>query len=37
VPEVERNATGGIAGGLSRGVLRLAWGDVELSTDWALR
>lgn len=37
VPEVERNAEGGIAGGLSRGVLRLAWGDVELSTDWSLR
>lgn len=37
VPDVERNAQGGIAGGLSRGVLRLAWGDVELSTDWSLR
>jgi hypothetical protein len=37
VPDVERNAQGGIAGGLSRGVLRLAWGDVELSTDWRLR
>jgi hypothetical protein len=37
VPDAERNAQGGIAGGLSRGVLRLAWGDVELSTDWSLR
>jgi hypothetical protein len=37
VPDVERNAQGGIAGGTSRGVLRLAWGDVELSTDWSLR
>lgn len=37
VPDVERNAQGGISGGLSRGVLRLAWGDVELSTDWSLR
>ena len=37
VPDVERNAQGGIAGGLSRGVLRLAWGDVELSTNWSLR
>lgn len=37
VPDVERNAQGGITGGLSRGVLRLAWGDVELSTDWSLR
>ena len=37
VPDVERNPQGGIAGGLSRGVLRLAWGDVELSTDWSLR
>ena len=37
VPDVERNAQGGIAAGLSRGVLRLAWGDVELSTNWSLR
>jgi hypothetical protein len=37
VPEVERNAQGGISGGLPRGVLRLAWGDVELSTDWNVR
>jgi hypothetical protein len=37
VPDVERNPQGGIAGGLPRGVLRLAWGDVELSTDWRLR
>lgn len=37
VPDVERNAEGGIAGGMSRGVLRMAWGDVELSTDWSLR
>jgi len=37
VPDVERNTQGGIAGGLSRGVLRLAWGDVELSTNWSLR
>jgi hypothetical protein len=37
VPEVERNAQGGISGGLPRGVLRLAWGDVELSTDWSVR
>jgi hypothetical protein len=37
VPDVERNAQGGISGGLSRGVLRLAWGDVELSTDWSVR
>ena len=37
VPDVERNAQGGIAGGMSRGVLRMAWGDVELSTDWSLR
>jgi hypothetical protein len=37
VPEVQRNAQGGISGGLSRGVLRLAWGDVELSTDWGVR
>jgi hypothetical protein len=37
IPDVERNAQGGIAGGLSRGVLRMAWGEVELSTDWSLR
>jgi hypothetical protein len=37
VPDVERNAQGGISGGLARGVLRLAWGDVELSTDWTVR
>lgn len=37
VPEVERNAQGGISGGLPRGVLRFAWGDVELSTDWSVR
>jgi hypothetical protein len=37
VPDVERNAEGAIADGMSRGVLRLAWGDVELSTDWSLR
>jgi hypothetical protein len=37
VPEVERSATGGISGGLPRGVLRLAWGDIELSTDWSVR
>ena len=37
VPDVERNAEGGIAGGMSRGVLRMAWGDVEVSTDWSLR
>jgi hypothetical protein len=37
VPEVERNAQGGISGGLPRGALRLAWGDVELSTDWSVR
>jgi hypothetical protein len=37
VPDVERNAQGGIAGGLARGVLRLAWGDIELSTDWSVR
>jgi hypothetical protein len=37
VPDVERNAQGGISGGLARGVLRLAWGDIELSTDWSVR
>jgi hypothetical protein len=37
VPDAERNAQGGISGGLSRGVLRLAWGEVELSTDWSVR
>jgi DUF2911 family protein len=37
VPDVERNAQGGISGGLPRGVLRLAWGEVELSTDWSVR
>ncbi len=37
VPDVERNPQGGITGGLPRGVLRLAWGDVELSTDWSVR
>jgi hypothetical protein len=37
VPDVERNPQGGISGGLARGVLRLAWGDVELSTDWSVR
>ncbi len=37
VPDVTRNAQGGISGGLPRGVLRLAWGDVELSTGWSVR
>ncbi len=37
VPDVTRDAQGGISGGLPRGVLRLAWGDVELSTDWSVR
>jgi Protein of unknown function (DUF2911) len=37
VPAVTRNAEGGISGGLPRGVLRFAWGDVELSTDWSVR
>jgi len=37
VPDVERSAQGGITGGLPRGVLRLAWGDVELSADWSVR
>jgi hypothetical protein len=37
VPEVTRNPQGGISGGLPRGVLRLAWGEVELSTDWSVR
>jgi hypothetical protein len=37
VPEVRRNEQGGISGGLARGVLRLAWGSVELSTDWSVR
>jgi hypothetical protein len=37
VPEVTRTASGGIGDGLGRGVLRLAWGDVELSTDWSVR
>jgi DUF2911 family protein len=37
VPDVTRNADGGITGGLSRGALRLAWADVELSTDWSVR
>lgn len=37
VPDVERNAQGGMAGGLPRGVLRFAWGDVELTTDWSIR
>jgi hypothetical protein len=37
VPDVQRNAEGGIAGGLASGVLRLAWGEVELSTDWSVR
>ena len=37
VPDVTRSASGGITGGLPRGVLRLAWGDVELSTDWSVR
>src|SRR3712207_6548115 len=37
VPEVTRNAQGGIGGGLPRGVLRMAWGEIELSTDWSVR
>lgn len=37
VPDVERNPQGGISGGLPRGLLRLSWGDVELSTDWSVR
>jgi hypothetical protein len=37
VPDVERSAEGTIRGGLARGVLRLAWGDVELSTEWSVR
>jgi hypothetical protein len=37
VPDVERNPQGGISGGLPRGVLRLAWGDVELSANWSVR
>jgi hypothetical protein len=37
VPDAERNAQGGISAGLPRGVLRLAWGEVELSTDWSAR
>jgi hypothetical protein len=37
VPDVTRNAQGGIAAGLPRGVLRLAWGEIELSTDWSVR
>jgi hypothetical protein len=37
VPDVERNAQGGISRGLARGVLRLAWGDIELNTDWSAR
>ena len=37
VPDVTRNEQGGVSGGLPRGVLRLAWGTVELSTDWRVR
>jgi hypothetical protein len=37
VPDVTRNAQGGISGGLPRGVLRIAWGEIELSTDWSVR
>jgi hypothetical protein len=37
VPDVTRNPQGGISGGLPRGVLKLAWGEVELSTDWSVR
>jgi hypothetical protein len=37
VPEVERDAAGGPGRGLGRGTIRLAWGDVELSTEWSLR
>ena len=37
VPDVVRNAQGGISGGLPRGVLRMAWGEIELSTDWSVR
>jgi Protein of unknown function (DUF2911) len=37
VPDVTRDAAGAITGGLPSGVLRLAWGDVELSTDWRVR
>jgi len=37
VPDVEMSETGGITASLPRGVLRLAWGDVELSTNWSVR
>ena len=37
VPEAGRNDQGGVPGATPRGVLRLAWGDLELSTDWAVR
>ncbi len=37
VPDVSRSPSGEITGGLPRGVLRLAWGDVELTTDWRVR
>jgi hypothetical protein len=37
VPDVERDAQSGAARGLPRGMLRLAWGDFELTTDWRVR
>jgi hypothetical protein len=37
VPDVTRGPEGRITGGLPRGVLRLAWGEIELSTDWSVR
>jgi hypothetical protein len=37
VPDVQRSEQGGISGGLARGVLRLAWGDFEVSTNWSAR
>src|SRR5919199_2201920 len=37
VPDVTRDASGAITGGLPSGVLRLAWGDLELTTDWRVR
>jgi hypothetical protein len=37
VPDVERDASGALGRGLPGGVLRLAWGDVELSTTWSVR
>lgn len=36
IPEVSTAADGRMSG-LPRGILRMAWGDLELSTDWVAR